>query len=184
MADSKDTKKTSKKIEQLLLDLQIPSKTASALDSLQIYGNASIIRPLFEFVLANQHPKSSGEVIEFLSNLKDSSSMQEVLNCLIDQKFKSLKREILSTIWNSPLDYSDFLALFVKMGVEDDFLITLECLTIIENLDGPFEEKSLLESQLYLSEYHEGKHPKSSEKDQLISEIAILIKDFDRDVEA
>ena len=54
-----------------------------------------------------------------------------------------------------------------------------ECLTIIENLDGPFEENQTLEAQLYLKEYLENEKGKDESRDELISDIAVLIKDFD-----
>jgi hypothetical protein len=103
------------------------------------------------------------------------------MDCLNQSRFGKIRREILTSIWNSPLDYSSYLQDFVKIAVEHDYLDTLECLTVIENLDGPFEEKSIFESTLYLKDYHEGKYPKSREKDQLMSELALLIKDFELD---
>jgi hypothetical protein len=40
-------------------------------------------------------------------------------------------------------------------------MTTLECLTIIENLEGPFEEQSVLESQLFVTEYLDGEFSKT-----------------------
>ncbi len=180
-----ETKNQTKKIKELIADLNSdsPSKVTAALDSLQVYGNETIIKPLFEFLKISKNDKSREEVVEFLCNLKDSKSLHLVMDCLNDQSFVSVRIEIMTAIWNCPLDFSAYLEDFVKIAVQNDFLECLEALTIIENLDGPFSESSLFESQLHLKDYHEGKFPKSKEKDQLISEIAILIKDFDRDVE-
>ena len=174
--------KISKKVSQLLADLNSsnPAKVTAALDSLQVYGNFKIIVPLFETIASSTNNQTKKEIIEFLSNLKDSASKKEVISNLQESKFKEIQNQILAIIWNSPLDYSEYLAEFVRIGVENDFLITLECLTILENLEGPFDERSLMESQLLLKEYAEGQHPQSAQKDTLISEIAILIKDFDR----
>jgi len=178
MTNSKNTKK----INQLFQDLysENAAKVTAALDALQVYGNQSIIKPLFEFIQKSSNEHSKKEVIEFLSNLKDTPSKAEVMNNLHDKDFKSIQNIILSTIWNSPLDYSEFLNEFVLLSVENDYLTSLECLTIIENLEGPFEEQAILESQLHLKDYLDGKYEKSPEKDNMISEIANLIKDFDR----
>lgn len=181
MAEEKNTVK--KKLVLILNDLKSnkPEKVTTALDSLQVYGDYTIIEPLFQFILETDNLESKSLVIEFLCNLKDSKSMLMVMDSLHQPKFKSIQIEILTTIWNSPLDYSEYLADFVKLAVENDYLIALECLTVIENLDGPFEESAILESQLYLKDYNDGKHSKSKEKDQFMSEIALLLKDFDRD---
>lgn len=171
-----------KKIQQLLADLNSGnlSKVSGALDALQVHGDWTVIKPLFEFVRDGEDVQAVNEVIEFLSSLKDTASKTAVMACLNDEELLSSRKEILSSIWNSPLDYSEYLIDFVRVAVSYDFLDTLESLTVIENLEGPFEEQAILESQLLLRDYHEGKFPKNREKDQLISEIAILIKDFDQ----
>jgi hypothetical protein len=180
-----ETKNQTKKIKALLIDLNSgkPSKVTTALDALQIYGNETIIRPLFEVLKTTKNKQSREEVIEFLCNLKDTKSLHTVMDCLNDKNFESVRIEIMTAIWNCPLDFSSYLEDFVKIAVQNDFLQSLEALTIIENLDGPFNESSIFEAQLLLKEYHEGKYPKSKEKDQLISEIAFLIKDFDKDTD-
>ena len=99
--------------------------------------------------------------------------------CLRNPELADMKVQILSTIWNSPLDYSEYLAEFVSLAVTGDFLLILECLTILENLNGPFEEADILESQLLLKTYYEGES-RDAQKDPLMDEIAMLIKDIDR----
>lgn len=180
MTEQKNTRK--KKLNLLLADLKAgsPAKITQALDALQVYGDYTIIEPLFLFLLESSDETSKALVLEFLCNLKDSKSVLMVMDCLHQSRFQPIRREILTTIWNSPLNYSFYLQDFVRIAVENDYLDTLECLTVIENLDGPFEEKSLYESLLYLKDYHEGLYPKSREKDQLMSEIALLIKDFEQ----
>lgn len=182
MSAPKSTKIQSKKIQQLLQDLNSGnlSKVTASLDALQVHGDWTVIKPLFEFIRDSENLQAVSEVIEFLSNLKDSKSKAAVMACLQDPELQNCRKEILTSIWNSPLDYSEHLHEFVRIGVEFDFLDTLESLTVIENLDGPFAEQDILESQLLLRDYHEGKYPKSTEKDRLISEIAILLKDFDQ----
>lgn len=174
-------KKQNKKIELLLADLrtEVAGKVKTALDGLQLEGNYTIIEPLFTFIANAKNDEAKNLVIEFLCNLKDSKSKLMVMDCLEQARFSTIQNTILNTIWNSPLDYSEYIHDFVKLAVANEFMTTLECLTIIENLDGPFEEQHLYEAQLALKDYHDGKYIKSKEKDEFISEIALLIKDFD-----
>lgn len=178
---NKPTEKQQQKIAAILSDLNsnVTPKVKTALDSLQVHGNYTIIEPLFQFIQHHPNTETAALVIEFLSNLKDSESKIMVMDCLARTEFKPIQQIILSTIWNSPLDYSEFIHDFVKLAVENDFMITLECLTVIENLDGPFDEQHIFEAQLSLKNYHEGVYEKTDQKNQLISEIALLIKDFD-----
>jgi hypothetical protein len=59
---------------------------------------------------------------------------------------------------------------------------TLECLTIIENLVGPFEEKSVFEAHLLLTTTEID--PNDDKKKALLSEIALKIKEFQQIIDS
>lgn len=170
------------KIAKLIEDLHSgnENKVSAALKALQSIGDVTILKPIAE-ILLNLDKKSAtrSEYIEFLSSLKSSDAIEEVMEIVRDDKFASIRQEILGTIWNSPLDYSYFLPEFVEIAVDGNFMEALECLTIIENMEGPFEERHILESQLHLRDYIEDTDPKDPQKAQIMSEIALIIKDFD-----
>lgn len=186
VSEEKVTQKQKKlKIVKLLSDVHsgIPSKVTAALDSLQVHGDDSIIEPLIQSIDLQTDEKCVAEIIEFLSSLKSTKAVATVMDCLRNPTYAHQQIKILSTIWNSLLDYSEHLSEFIALAVKGDFLVTLECLTILENLDGPFEESSILEAQLLLKDYHEDVYPKDAPKDHLISEIALLLKDMDRSID-
>jgi hypothetical protein len=95
-----------------------------------------------------------------------------------DTHFIGIRSVLLSTLWNSKLDYSYYLPEFVEIACEGDFMEALECLTIIENMESAFEERHILEAQLHLKDYMENPSPKDPKKAQIMSEIALLLKDF------
>ena len=154
------------------------SKISASIKALQANGDISILEPMVSLLLSNISDKIKAEVMEFLSSLKDTDSVDEIMRILKDPAYNVVRGNILATIWNSPLNYSYYLADFVEIAVEGDFMEAVECLTIIENLEGPFEERYVLESQLHLQDYAKDTNPKDPKKAQIMSEIAILIKDF------
>ncbi|MDD2983979.1 MAG: hypothetical protein PHQ74_11400 [Crocinitomicaceae bacterium] len=181
MEEKTTNKQVTLKIAKLLADVQtgVPAKVKTALDALQVSGKDAIIEPLIRSIALQTDEECIGEIIEFLSSLKSTSASKEVMACLKNPELAEFKIQILSTIWNSPLDYSEYLTEFISLAITGDFLITLECLTILENLNGPFEEADILESQLLLKAYYEGTE-RDSQKAPLMDEIALLIKDIDR----
>ena len=181
MEEKATNKQVTLKIAKLLADVQsgVPAKVTAALDALQVSGKDSIVEPLIRAIKLQTDEENIAEIIEFLSSLKSTSASKEVMACLKNPELADLKIQILSTIWNSPLDYSEYLAEFVHLAVRGDFSTILECLTILENLNGPFEEADILESQLLLKAYYEG-NARDAQKDPLMDEIALLVKDFDR----
>jgi hypothetical protein len=182
----KSSKQRKLKVAQLLADISTgnSAKIINALDALQVYGDETIIEPLILTLTGNVDQTGTAEIVEFLSSLKSSKAVAKIMETIHNPVFAKQRQLILSTIWNSPLNYSDYLADFIEIAVKGDFMEALECLTILENLEGPFEESAILESQLHLKEYMEGIHPKDAQKDHLISEIALLLKDMDRSVDA
>jgi hypothetical protein len=180
-----DDKKITKKVQQLIKDLSAKeeSKVLKTFTLLEADGNVHVLRPVVELYLSNQSEKVNGKAIEFLSNLSDSSATPEMIEIIRDEKYTSIRQDLLNTMWQSKLDFSPFLADFVAIACEGTFLETFECLTIIENLEGPFEENQTLESQLYLKEYLESEKGKDESRDELISDIAVLIRDFDRAID-
>jgi hypothetical protein len=181
---STGTKKA--KIESLLLDVK-SSNTAivkTAFEGLKIVGEPSILHPIILELNTKNHTEKNALILEFLACLKDRKARSVMMDLIQQTELKEYQQLLLSTIWNSPLDYTDYLEVFVDLALKGDFIITLECLTIIENLDGPFSEKSVMEAQVLLGAYAESNPDKNSQKGMLISEIALLIKDFQRIVDA
>ncbi|MBI1838068.1 MAG: hypothetical protein HYR91_12460 [Flavobacteriia bacterium] len=183
------SKKINKKetiiINQLLEDIKSKNATkiTTALKLLQVSGNISILKPLAEILLMDIPSTSFQEIIFFLGDLKVSSASDEMMDIIKDDKFLPIRQQLLTSIWNSKVDYSCYIADFVEIACEGNFMEALECLTIIENLEGPFEEQYILESQLHLKEYIEDDAPKDPQKAHILSEIAVLIKDFDLEIE-
>ncbi len=175
---SKNTKKQ-EKVLILLEDLRSESvnKVKTALDALQILGEPSILKDIILAININDaHSEKNNLIIEFLSSLKDTSCRDEIIKLLEDASMNQYRQIILSTIWNSPIDYSEYIDLFVKIACEGDLIEVLDCLTIIENMEGPFEEEQIMEAKLLLNNYTESKQNTLPQKEQLISEIALILR--------
>jgi len=177
--EEKDNSKN--KLKHLVQDLksQNEKKIIDALKSLQLIGDSTVILPLLETLRENISNKVNDEIILFLGDLKDTSVKEEIINTLRDDNFASIRKGILTSIWQCKIDYSDFVSDFVAIACEGTFEEAFDCLTIIENLEGPIEERHILESQLHLKEYLEDNSPKDPQKSYILSDIALLIKGFD-----
>lgn len=150
-----------------------------ALKSLQIHGDETAVTPLIEIWLKGISEPVEKALIEFFSSLKNTDSTEEIMNAVNNPAFREKRHALLTTIWNTKVDYSDYLSQFVGIAVSGDFMDTLECLTIIENLEGPFTEEQLYESQLHVQNYAQNRTSTTDEKATLMSEVALLLKDFE-----
>ncbi len=173
-----------KKLKQLITNLYAKDekKVLQTIALLEAEGRAEILSPVCELYLETKNTKVKDKLIEFLSNLSDSSATEVMIGIIRDEKFLGIRQVLLNSMWQSKLDYTPFLADFVAIASEGSFLESFECLTIIENLKGPFQEGQTLEAQLYLKEYLETEKGKDEKRDEIISDIAVMIKDFDRGI--
>ena len=176
---------TKLKIAEAISDLNSgnSTKALAALKILEDIGDKSILPSLVQ-AMKNNDEAVVKSIIELISNVQDQDSTEDLVEIIRNEKDAVVRQKLLTSIWNSKLDFSSFLAEFVSLATEGDFFQALECLTIIENLSGPFEEHQLLESQLYLKDYLEDSEDKEERKNQIISEIALFIKDQNDGIDA
>lgn len=177
-------KKKDTKLKQILMDLATDDgkKISKAIKALEAHGDPSVIKPLCEKLLSGVSEKNQKEILELFSSFKDSNVTAEMMDAIEEERYLPIRQLLLSTVWNTKVDFSDYIDEFVQIAVEGDFMETLDCLTIIENLEGPFMEENILEAQLHLKNYLES-GDKDEQKAQLLSEIALLLKDINRNLQ-
>ena len=117
------------------------------------------------------------KVFSFLSKLKQKDAAPIMMEIVKDENNKPFQDLILNTFWNSSIDYSSFFPDFVEIACKGGYITALECLTILENLNGPFNEGQMLDSQIHLKNYLELRK-KQDDKAPLISEIAVFVKNI------
>ena len=139
-------------------------------------------------LLNNINDSRKEKVFSFLSKLKQKDAAPIMMEIVKDENNKAFQDLILNSFWNSSIDYSDFFSDFVEISCKGRYITALECLTILENLRGPFNEGQVLDAQLHLKNYLELEN-KQDDKAPLISEIALFIKhindqlsDIDQDI--
>lgn len=172
-------KKANDKLKLILLDLTSADqkKVAKAIKSLHSKGDSTAIKPLADCLMRDISPKNKAAILELFSSLKDTSARVEIMDVIGDEKYRMIRQEVLTTIWNTKIDFSDYIDEFVEIACKGSLMETLDCLTIIENLEGPFIEENILESQLHLRDYMEGDE-QDDQKAEFLSEIALILKDI------
>lgn len=153
-------------------------KVSRAIKSLEIHGDSTVILPLSEILLSRTKKKNQEEIIKLLSDLKDTSVIVEIMEVIRDPKFISIRPIILSVVWNTELDFSHYIDEFVEIACKGSMMEALDCLTIIENLEGPFMEENILECHLHLKDYIKSSSKKDHHKESLLQDIASKIKEI------
>lgn len=162
-----------KKIKDQLSELASNDvkRQIKAVQSLKVCGNETVIEPLL-VVLAN-HPSSEleAEIMDLLNTPKSSKVPAEIAKALSSARFVGIRLQLLTSIWNSGLDYRPYLTEIVTAGVEGDMMHALECITIIENIEEELSEDQLFEPILVLTNYIASNPSEKGPKMDLIREM-------------
>jgi len=167
-----------KKLQAILFDLSGNDtvKKINAVKELKVYGNESAIVPMLNILLTGPDEELRKEVIETLNTVKHTAVPKVLIEALLNPDFKTLRLVILTSMWNSGLDYGDFIPEIVQAATEGDMMDALECITIIENHEGDLMEAPLLEGQLVLKEYLSLHKTESSQRIDLLRELDAMLQ--------
>lgn len=182
MAEKKITKQLQTAIADISSGDQL--KIEKGLKVISLKGHTGLIKNLVDLLLKSKDQDLQKNIGLLFANIQDEGSIPVIMSFLNDETYKEVHSDIINSIWNSKLDYSGYIADMVFLAIEGDFMKSVECLTVIENMQGPFEEHDLLEAQLYLKEYHSNRINESDQKNEIISDIATFIKDQNEGVDA
>jgi hypothetical protein len=171
------------KVKQLLEVMKSGNEIVFSKAIVELNGlmKPELLPELVSILQTIESDKNRFELLQFFNDLSADGAQEIMMQTILNPNFIDIRQELLASIWSSRIDYSNYLAEFVEIASEGNYLETLECLTIIENLDGPFDEADILESQLHLKEYLESS-TKTDEKSILMSEIALLIKNMNEEL--
>jgi hypothetical protein len=173
--------KLSAALKQFQSDVE--TEILSALKVFEQQGDLSILPQVID-KLRSCNLSVEKAILSFLADIQKQEASSFLVQFLSDEKDAVLRQKVLTSIWNSKLSYDEHLPFFVMLASTGDFMQALECLTIIENMQGPFEEHQLLESQLLLKEYVEESKQEDEQKRQIMSDIAWFIKEQNEGIDA
>ena len=175
-----EVSKKQQKLDKIVSDLNSvdPKKVSKAIKALESNGDSSVIVPIADRLLLEINQKNKMELVELLSSLKDTSARGEIMTVIDNEKYASIRQLMLSVIWNTKIDFSGYVDEFVFISIHGSFLEAIDCLTIIENLEGPFMEEDLLESESHLKAYMNNTDTKDEQRTFILSEIAVKLQEF------
>ena len=71
------------------------------------------------------------------------------------EEFQPYHQQLVSCMWSSGMNPTEDLHVFSKLAVDGDYMTALEVLTLLENMEGPFDNESLMDAFQDVSEFVE-----------------------------
>lgn len=116
----------------------------SAIEQVKQEGDISIAAELLDILQQSQNTAVITNLTALLSDVKDSDFKTILMDKLINATSDTGKANLLRICWESAIDFSEYLDVFVDMLINEDFITALEASTVIENLGGKIPEEKLL----------------------------------------
>ena len=164
-------------INQLKEDLSSSDDSVidKALTKTRAKGNEQLIEPLIDLYINTENHKIKEEIKSIFSELKNKN----ILDFLLPQLNKGsneVKELILFSIWSSGIDMTDHIPELIEASCSGDYMVILEALTVLENLEGPFNEDDLFQANTLLQQYlYESEDSKEKE---LIKSMYDIVLEF------
>jgi hypothetical protein len=139
---------TKEKEEKLKADLFSTDENVvlKALTNVGEDGSRNMVEPVLELLAHTESEPIQTMVLKFLSELKISDVEHLFIEKLENPDFNEFKQELVSCMWNSGLNPINDLHILARLACEEEYMTALEVLTLIENMEGPFDHDSLTEA--------------------------------------
>ncbi len=169
--DNKDTKL--KQLRENLIsgsDSKLINEIRRLRDSKAIPGAILLLRELYEETSNNEVKEV---IVEFLNDLKDQNLTDEVISAIDSAKSELTRQVIISSCWQSGLDYSSHLQRFIEYAIELNYLATLECYSVIEEWTGQSNNDDL---GLWIKMINDSMDDQIEEKKALLKAILSILQ--------
>lgn len=104
-----------------------------ALSEIAEFGNTTILADVIQIYKGYVGTSIENEIFDFLINIKQNSAKKIFIDHIKNNEFSRIKSKLLSVLWQSSLDYSDYADFFVDIFINDSFENAFEALTILQN---------------------------------------------------
>ena len=113
-----------------------------------------------------------------LATLRNSNGIELLLEAIGKTKDKEKKQKLIAACWESGINCSNYLSIFVGLAINEDYSGCLDCMTVIEDMTGPFNKTNLDDSKKKLLKWM-GVADVKNEKRPLLQNILNIVSGFE-----
>jgi hypothetical protein len=149
-------------------------KVTAALAKTREVAEPTLVEPLLTFYATTSNPSWKTEAADMLSTLKVSKVNHYFIEALSNPTLRDIRRDVLSFMWNSNLQPVDDFVAITKVALSGTLEETIECLSLIENLDQTIPEDVVLECISLVGQFVPDK--KDGNKNVLIGDFLAILE--------
>lgn len=145
-------------------------KSAKSDDKKKAEKDKKDIAHLIELLASNRNRQFKENA---LRELKSEAGKELLMKAIAVTEDYKIRRALVAACWEAGLDFSRYLSFFVQLALISDFESCLDVLTIIEDMQGPFDKKMLDES---IAKLGAGKSKAGAQKKTLLDDMIAALE--------
>lgn len=106
-----------------------------AIEKISNEGNRLYLPLLFDLLKTLPEHEVELEIIKLLGSVKDKESVNSFMRAIEDEKYKTIRKTLISACWQNGLDFSNFMPVFIDLIINDEWEVAFEAFTLIDNLE-------------------------------------------------
>lgn len=138
-------------------------------------GAINMLPALFELIHKDTDQTVRNEILELISELKAPEAAVHVAESLTKNDFGDYLSAVVAACWQSQLDFSKHLPVFVNLFVRSDYKTALEAFTVIEE---SLEKAESTDIQTCLRFLNESEYLVTNEKLPLFHELKKVVENY------
>ncbi|MBX7180648.1 MAG: hypothetical protein K1X82_00920 [Bacteroidia bacterium] len=153
-----------KEVEKLLQSQHLEI-VLDTLDLIKNEGDINLIKPLASLMNETDNEEIIKTVIEIFRGIKDQSAVPFLIEVLENNQSFGNRSSIVAACWEGGLKFDSHLSFFVDLALRENYLVALECVTLIENMGNDIPETELLTN---IAKIKQNLEPGEDKKDELL----------------
>jgi hypothetical protein len=112
---------------------------------------------------------------EALITLKKEKGGETLLLAIASPKANTVRNILVAACWESEINFSKYLPFFILLALDENYLISLEAITTIECMEGPYNEKDITEA---IKKVKAIKKEITTERQVLLNDLILTLEGF------
>ncbi|MES2593224.1 MAG: hypothetical protein V4608_15180 [Bacteroidota bacterium] len=110
-----------------------------------------------------------------LLTLKTEKGHELLLVAIASPEGKAQRHKLVAACWESEINFSNYLPFFILLALDNDYLISLEAITVISTMEGPFNKDHVTEG---IKKVKAAKKDITTEKVVLLNDLVVTLEGF------
>ena len=127
-----------------------PDVVLATIDSVKQTSHFEIVDSLFDLYLTTQKDAIKQRLFTVFIDIKDKRFVEMLIVSIDKPKFSSIQKELISICWQTGLDFSKHIDLFITKLLSSSDEVAIECFSVLESSIEQLhvEKKNTLQSEL------------------------------------